>query len=135
MNRFTDPDQLASLVLQASGRGNRESPPPSGPKRAAACAIDFSAFIADKTMGFVGRRFVFDAIDAFLGQAPCGYFVLRGEPGIGKSAIMAQLAKTRQYPHHFNIASEGIGSAKQFFLNASAQLIAQHRLDQRLASR
>lgn len=130
VNRFTDPDQLASLVLQAL----RAWESGSGAAADAAAAlrraqIDFSAFIADKTAGFVGRRFVFDAVDAFLSRTGGGYFVLRGEPGIGKSAIIAQLAKSRQYPHHFNIASDGIGSAKQFFFNASAQIIAQHRLE------
>lgn len=90
--------------------------------------IDFSAFVDDKTRGFVGRRFVFDAVDRFLSAATSGYFVLVGDPGIGKSAIMAQLVKTRQYSHHFNIASEGIGSTRQFFLNACAQLIARYGL-------
>ncbi len=129
VSRFTDPDQLASLVLQALRAAESSAGHPATETALQRALIDFSPFIADKARGFVGRRFVFDAIDAFLGRAPSGYFVLRGEPGIGKSAIMAQLAQTRQYPHHFNIASEGIGSAKQFFLNASVQLIAQHRLD------
>jgi len=171
VNRFTNPNQLASLVLQAlhawetgAGRTRGETPTAHAngwsaagrddagmqatvrradvalttfiaawQRRAEAtfqrAFIDFSAFITDKTMGFVGRRFVFDAVDRFLAQAASGYFVLRGDPGIGKSAVMAQLAKGREYPHHFNIASEGIGSSKQFFLNACAQLIARHGLD------
>jgi hypothetical protein len=91
--------------------------------------IDFSAYIADKTRDFVGRRAVFDALDAFLRDAPSGYFVVRGDPGIGKSAIMAHIVKERRYPHHFNIAVEGIATAAQFFLNACSQLIACHRLD------
>lgn len=170
VSRFTNPNQLASLVLQAlhaweseasKAQGEISKMPDHGlPTTASAIEIqstvrrteeavstfiaawqqkaeatfqrafiDFSAFITDKTMGFVGRRFVFDAVDRFLAQTPSGYFVLRGDPGIGKTAIMAQLAKNRQYPHHFNVASEGIGSSKQFFLNACAQLIAGYGLE------
>jgi Domain of unknown function (DUF4062) len=131
VNRFTDPNELASLVLQGLRAWESTVPAPLSdtPNALQRASIDFSGFIADKSMGFVGRRFVFDAINTFVEQAPGGYFVIRGEPGIGKSAIIAQLAKTRQYPHHFNIAAEGIGTAKQFFLNASAQLIARHGLD------
>jgi len=89
--------------------------------------IDYSAYIADKSRDFVGRRAVFDAFDQFL-KEPSGYFVVRGDPGIGKSALVAQLVRDRRYPHHFNIAAEGISTARQFFLNASAQLIACHGL-------
>src|SRR3989442_6306927 len=46
--------------------------------------ISFDTLIADKTEGFVGRQFVFDALNAFLAKEQSGYFVIRGEPGIGK---------------------------------------------------
>jgi hypothetical protein len=91
--------------------------------------IDFSAYIADKTRDFVGRRMVFDALDVFLKEAASGYFVVRGDPGIGKSAIMAQIVKDHGYPHHFNIVAEGITTASQFYLNAISQLIACHGLE------
>jgi len=92
--------------------------------------IDYSSYIADKTRDFVGRRFVFQALDQFLNEEPAGYFVIRGDPGIGKSALMAQFVKERQYAHHFNIAAEGISTSKQFFLNASAQIITRYKLGQ-----
>ena len=91
--------------------------------------IDFSSYVADKTRDFVGRSAVFDALDAFLRDTRSGYFVVRGDPGIGKSAIMAQIVKERHYPHHFNIVAEGIATAAQFFRNACSQLIARHGLD------
>ena len=56
--------------------------------------IDFDTLIAEKTKDFVGRQFVFDALDSFLSEEKSGYFVIRGEPGIGKSALMGQLVKT-----------------------------------------
>lgn len=89
---------------------------------------DFTAYVEDKTDGFVGRRFVFDALDNFLDEEDSGYFVIRGDPGIGKSALAAQLVKSRGYPHHFNIASEGISGKDQFYENSSAQLIACYDL-------
>lgn len=54
---------------------------------------DFSLRISEKTKGFVGRQFVFDALDQFLEREPCGYFMVRGEPGIGKTSLAAQLIK------------------------------------------
>ena len=56
--------------------------------------INFDTLIAEKTNGFVGRQFVFDALDAFLSEEKSGYFVIWGEPGIGKTALMGQLVKT-----------------------------------------
>lgn len=90
--------------------------------------IDYTDYITDKTMGFVGRQFVFDAFDQFLRTNPSGYFIIRGDPGIGKTAFMARLVSLRHYPHHFNIAAEGISTTKQFRLNASAQLISRYEL-------
>lgn len=90
--------------------------------------ISFVSLIADKTEGFVGRQFVFDALDRFLQQNKSGYFVIQGEPGIGKTALLAQLVKTRGYPHHFNIAPQNIRTPRQFLANACAQIIARYQL-------
>jgi hypothetical protein len=89
---------------------------------------DFSLRINEKTQGFVGRQFVFDALDRFLEREPCGYFIVRGEPGIGKTSLAAQLIKTRGYIHHFNVRAEGINKADAFLRNACAQLIAVYHL-------
>jgi hypothetical protein len=90
---------------------------------------DYSRYIEEKTRGFVGRQFVFDAINQFTQQNPRGYFIIRGDPGIGKSALTAQLVKTGGYIHHFNIRAEGIGKADQFLRNLCAQLIARYKLN------
>jgi hypothetical protein len=89
---------------------------------------DFTLRIYDKTQGFVGRQFVFDAVDRFLKNQPCGYFIIRGEPGIGRSALSAQLVKTRGFIHHFNVRAEGINRADSFLRNVCAQLIAAYNL-------
>lgn len=89
---------------------------------------DFTTFIEDRTRGFVGRQFVFDAFDEFASQNDNGYFLVTGDPGIGKSAISAQLVKTRGYIHHFNIRAQGINTATAFLQNVCAQLITVYGL-------
>jgi hypothetical protein len=90
---------------------------------------DYSRYIEEKTRGFVGRQFVFDAITQFTYQNPRGYFIVRGDPGIGKTAVTAQLVKTGGHIHHFNINAEGISKADQFLRNLCAQLIARYNLN------
>ncbi|HWM90879.1 MAG TPA: CHAT domain-containing protein [Thermoanaerobaculia bacterium] len=90
---------------------------------------DFSLLIQDKTEGFVGRRWVFDSIAQFTRKHRRGYFVLRGDPGIGKTALMAELVKRERFPHHFNIRTEGIQRPDQFLRNIFAQLTSTYGLD------
>ena len=91
----------------------------------------FDSLIAERTRQFVGREFVFQALDAFLADPtqPSGYFIIKGEPGIGKSSLMAHLVKTRGYIHHFNIALQAINKPRQFLKNICAQLIARFELE------
>jgi hypothetical protein len=68
--------------------------------------LDFSDYITDRTRDFIGREWVFDKIDAWLidPNAP-RFFIITGEPGIGKTAIAAQLTQIRDLnAHHFCIA-------------------------------
>lgn len=88
----------------------------------------FETLVAAKTEGFVGRQFVFDALDGFLRDNKSGYYIILGEPGIGKTALLAQLVKTRGYAHHFNVVQENIRSPRQFLANACAQIIARYQL-------
>ncbi|ACB50502.1 hypothetical protein cce_1152 [Crocosphaera subtropica ATCC 51142] len=46
--------------------------------------------ITEKSRDFVGRDFVFSTINNFINNYDKGYFTLIGEPGSGKSAILAQ---------------------------------------------
>lgn len=91
----------------------------------------FRSLVDQRTQGFVGRDFVFERIDEVLGGAefPSGYLVIRGEPGIGKTAIAATLVARHGYVHHFNIAPENIRSTRQFLENICAQLIVRFELD------
>lgn len=89
--------------------------------------LDFGRFIAEKTEGFVGRQWLFDRIDAFLKQ-PRGYFLLRGDPGIGKSALAGEIVRRQGCVHHFNIRAEGISRPEDFLANVCSQLIAAYGL-------
>lgn len=91
----------------------------------------FAAHIKEKTRGFVGRQWIFDEVDKHIQDRerfPSGYILITGEPGIGKSAIAAQLVKDRGYLHHFNIKADNICSPKAFLNNVCAQLIMRSRL-------
>ncbi len=90
---------------------------------------DYTRFIQEKTHDFVGRQFVFDAVTHFTDTYPRGYFFIRGDPGIGKSALAAQMVKTHGYVHHFNIRSEGINKTETFLRNICAQLIVIYQLN------
>jgi hypothetical protein len=94
-------------------------------------SAQFRSLVDERTKGFVGREFVFDEVDRILGgsEFASGYVVIRGEPGIGKTAIAASLVARRGYVHHFNIAPENIRSPRQFLENVCAQLIARYELD------
>jgi hypothetical protein len=90
---------------------------------------DYTRFIQEKTLDFVGRQFVLDAVTGFIRTNPRGYFFIRGDPGIGKSALAAQMVRTNGYVHHFNIMSEGINTTETFLRNICTQLIVAYRLN------
>lgn len=91
--------------------------------------FDYTLLIEEKTLGFVGRQWVFDQVYQFMKKNPRGYFFIVGDPGIGKSALAAQMVKQNGYVHHFNIRAEGINKAATFLKNICSQLIATYGLD------
>jgi hypothetical protein len=62
-------------------------------------------------------------------EFPSGYIVVSGEPGIGKTALLAQLVHQKGYVHHFNIAAQNIRDARSFLANTCAQLIIRYNLE------
>jgi hypothetical protein len=84
--------------------------------------------VEERTRDFVGREFVFDAIDKFSKSQPNGYFVVQGEPGIGKSAIVASFVKRTGCVAHFNVRAQGITTPRQFLQNICIQLIRRYGL-------
>ena len=92
---------------------------------------DFKALVDERTRNFVGRAFIFDGIAEIIADPDfgSGYIVIRGEPGIGKTALMGQLVKKHGYVHHFNIAAQNIRTTRDFLTNVCAQLIVRYELD------
>jgi hypothetical protein len=91
----------------------------------------FDTFIEERRKGFQGRKYVFDALDGFLKdpQYESGYFVIQGDPGIGKSAVLAELIDREKLPlHHFNIAPAGRNSPQLFLRNICARLVAYYQM-------
>lgn len=59
-------------------------------------AIAFEHDIKRLTEGFTGRERVFEEIERWLQQENQRFFILTGEPGVGKSTIAAHLIQTRK---------------------------------------
>ncbi|NEO66807.1 MAG: hypothetical protein F6J98_43140 [Moorea sp. SIO4G2] len=58
--------------------------------------------INDRVKDFVGREFVFEAIDNFFSTQPKGYLTIEADPGVGKSAILAKYVQQNYCLAHFN---------------------------------
>jgi len=89
-------------------------------------AIAFDRDIERLTENFTGREWVFEEIDRWLQQDNERFFILTGEPGVGKSAIAARLTQFRQdiAAYHFCIAGRsGTIEPNNVLLSLAAQLI------------
>ncbi|HET9894563.1 MAG TPA: AAA family ATPase [Streptosporangiaceae bacterium] len=101
----------------------------------AADVTDFTALIDEHTEEFVGRRRFGERLWATLDDDDfgSGYLFVHGEPGIGKTALLAKLVRERDLIHHFNSVLIGITSREHFLRNVCAQLILRYELsDERL---
>jgi hypothetical protein len=88
----------------------------------------FQALIEDKTKDFVGRKYVFDKIEDFLTNRDRGYFTIEGDPGMGKSSILAEYVRQGECIAHFNEHLGGINRTSQFLESICTQLIAKYGL-------
>ncbi len=93
------------------------------------------SLIDEKTAGFVGRAHVFAAIEEFFRDNDRGHVVIQGEPGIGKSAILAEFVRRTGCVAHFNDRSVNIVSAEQFLDDVCDQLTARYGTGSSLAGR
>ncbi|MBD2694139.1 ATP-binding protein [Anabaena catenula] len=86
-------------------------------------SLSFSA--SAKSENFVGRDFVFTAINNFLDRYPKGYFTIVGVPGSGKSAILAQLVLQNPDIIYYNAQIPGKNRVKEFLTDICSQLITK----------
>ncbi len=77
---------------------------------------DFKTIIKAKICNFIGRKFVFSAINNFINQYDKGYFTIVGEPGGGKSAIAAQYFNNNNNVvyYNFDIAETTLTSQSEY---------------------
>ncbi|SFO43524.1 PQQ-binding-like beta-propeller repeat protein [Nitrosospira briensis] len=69
-----------------------------GEERPARCPTpqDFETYLADKRKGFVGRKRLFERVNAWTKKGPGHALLVIGDPGFGKSAIVAEMIERRQ---------------------------------------
>ncbi|MCA2732589.1 MAG: ATP-binding protein [Pseudanabaena sp. M135S2SP2A07QC] len=87
----------------------------------------FESIIAEKSENFIGRVYVFNAISQFINSRESGYFLLTGNPGMGKSAILAQWVKEHQCIAYFNVKKQ-TDKASQFIENIIEQLNLRYNI-------
>jgi hypothetical protein len=93
------------------------------PINTASYPIEFQQLIREKSENFVGREFVFAAINGFLHKCDRGYFTLIGAPGSGKSAILAKYVTCNPQVIYYNAQVEGKNRADQFLATLCTQLM------------
>jgi hypothetical protein len=90
---------------------------------------EFEQIIQEKSHNFVGREFVFTAINNFLHRHNQGYFTIIGAPGSGKSATLAKYVANNPQVIYYNAELEGKNCADEFLINICTQLINQYSLN------
>jgi WD40 repeat protein len=99
---FTSADHLAWNVLRSyildglvEARLDHLRPPPTTTGWSWPRSWDFSGYLREKRQGFIGRRWLFDAVRAWHGNPKASQALLIvADFGVGKSAFMAELAAT-----------------------------------------
>jgi hypothetical protein len=75
------------------------------------------------TRHFVGRKQVETALEQFLASQRRGYFLIRGVPGQGKTALACQLVKRLDLVHHFIDDRDGRADSRLILRSLLAQLL------------
>lgn len=87
---------------------------------------DIAELISDKTESFVGRENVFQAIDEFIATERRGYITVLGDPGAGKTTILAEYVRRTGSVAHFNIRGQSLNTTGHFIHNLSGQLAVRY---------
>jgi WD40 repeat protein len=90
--------------------------------------LDFGVDLSRMTKDFTGRKWLFHEFDLWLKNSSSKVFLITGDPGIGKSAIMAQLAckHPQVMAFHFCISSLADSVNPDVFVKSiAAQLATQ----------
>jgi hypothetical protein len=82
--------------------------------------------ILQKTADFVGREYVFDAVDEFMRNNNRGFLVLEGDPGAGKTSILAEYVRRTHCIGHFNLRAQGLNTTQHFVGSLSLQMAERY---------
>jgi serine/threonine protein kinase len=86
------PEPLGKQVLAGVSRWLQEKAQEAiGPRPVTPAALNFTAFFEEKRRHFVGRQWLFDEIEAWTASGVEHALLVKGDPGAGKSAIVAEL--------------------------------------------
>ncbi|NES99591.1 MAG: ATP-binding protein [Sphaerospermopsis sp. SIO1G1] len=89
----------------------------------------FTEVINTKSANFIGRDFVFTAINSFLHRYNRGYFTIIGSPGSGKSAMLAKYVQENSPKNYqviyYNAELEGKNHVEEFLTYICCQIIAK----------
>jgi len=91
--------------------------------------LDFSSEISRRTRKFTGRQWLLDAVGEWMENDSSRVFFITGEPGIGKSAVMATLTCTfsrRIGAHHFCVDGLQDSLNPTRFVHSLAAQLARH---------
>jgi AAA ATPase domain len=114
------------LLLQRQAAERNDQPDPT--------AAATRTLIDDRTATFTGREYLCRKVDEVIGAPDfrSGYLLIVGEPGIGKTSLLAYLVSERNYIYHFNNRRQGITSAQEFLDSVSRQLASRYGLESAL---
>lgn len=88
----------------------------------------FRMIIQDKTEGFVGRDYIFTAIEKFQADQSKGYYIIEGDPGMGKSTLLAEYVRRTDCVVHFNTRLSDVTHTRQFLQSITQQLSIRYGL-------
>ena len=91
--------------------------------------FDFTSFVTAEAKKFVGREFIFKAVDKFIKGNDAGYFTLIADAGLGKTAIAAAVTSKYNAVSFFFSGSQGITKVDECLKHISASLISHFDLN------
>src|SRR5262249_7290086 len=89
---------------------------------------DFDDFVTRAIRGFIGRGFVFQEIEEFVRVSRSGYFVIKADAGLGKTALAAELSRRYRAPVYIFSGSSGRTRTEHALNTLCAQLIVRYSL-------
>lgn len=95
--------------------------------------IEFVSYVAERTWKFVGRNYVFHEIERFFSRNKNGFFIVVGEPGQGKTAILSKYAdhpiQNTVCIAYFNIRNQGKDQVNKCLSSICKSLVTRFRIE------